>query len=121
MEQRSAPARPLWDRIQTACAERGWNAVRLERETGVTRQTIAKWKTAPRAPQAATVNTVARVLGIDLTEALRLAGVIPQEESATEESKDEWTLEEARAEIAKLQAKMDELLAREERRHDAAG
>ena len=84
MEQRSAPARPLWDRIQTVCAERGWNAVRLERETGVSRQTIAKWKTAPRAPQAATVNTVARVLGIDLTEALRLAGVIPSEEPEPE-------------------------------------
>lgn len=77
MEQSSAPARPLWDRIQTACAERGWNMSRLERETGVTRQTIAKWKTQPRPPQAGTVSTVAQVLGIDLQEALQLAGILP--------------------------------------------
>lgn len=88
--------------------------VRLERETGVRRSTVAKWKTSPRTPQAATVNTVARVLGIDTTEALRLAGVIPPDEPAAEEPKSEWTLEEARVEIAELRAEMERLRKRGE-------
>lgn len=85
MEPTSAPARPLWDRIQTLCASRGWSGVRLERETGVSRQTVNKWRTQPRPPQAATVNAVATVLGIPLEDALRLAGILPGEEQPPSE------------------------------------
>jgi hypothetical protein len=79
-QQRSAPARPLWDRITFECATRGWNTVRLERETGIPRQTINKWRTQPRTPHAENVNTVARVLDIDPVEALQLAGILPADE-----------------------------------------
>jgi transcriptional regulator with XRE-family HTH domain len=88
--------------------------VRLERETGVRRSTVAKWKTSPRTPQAATVNAVARVLGIDLTEALRLAGVIPPEGPAAEEVKDEPSLPEALAQLAALQARVARLEGRDQ-------
>lgn len=97
MEQRSAPARPLWDRIQTICADRGWSSVRLERETGVARQTISKWKTQPRTPQAATVNAVAQALGIEQEEALRLAGIL-----STSEPPEAEDVAELRAEVAEL-------------------
>ena len=102
MEQRSAPARPLWDRIQTICATRGWSATRLERETGIPRQTITKWKTAPRSPQAGNVHTVAKVLDIEPEEALRLAGIL-QPESDSEVAK-------LTAEVARLREEMDKLL-----------
>ena len=80
-EPRSAPARPFWDRIQTVCATRGWSTVRLERESGVSRTTINKWKTQPRKPLAATVNAVADALDIDRVEALELAGILNAEET----------------------------------------
>lgn len=78
-EQRSAPARPLWNLIQVETAKRGWSWTRLERETGIGRKTINNWRTQPRPPYADSVNAVARALDIDQMEALRLAGVIPSE------------------------------------------
>lgn len=112
MEQpRSAPARPLWDRIQAICAERGWSTVRLERETGVSRQTIAKWKTQPRAPQAATVNTVARVLGIEQEEALRLAGILSAEDE-TQPTALPPTVQQLAEQVARMQERIDELETR---------
>lgn len=101
-EQRSAPARRLWDRITFECATRGWNTVRLERETGIPRQTINKWRTQPRPPQAENVNTVARVLDIDPVEALRLAGILPSGEPDLSDRNVSWDelmelIEEARA------------------------
>lgn len=116
MEQRSAPARPLWDRIQAVCAERGWNTVRLERETGIPRQTINKWKTAPRSPQAATVNPVARVLDIKLEEALRLAGILPSEEEPERTATVEELAERTRELERELERRTRELKERDRER-----
>lgn len=108
MEQRSAPARPFWDRIQVELGIRGWNTSRLERETGVSRQTIAKWKTARRAPQTPTVQNVATTLGINLEEALRLAGVIPADQAEADEDRDAVVARLA-AQVAEIQRRLDEL------------
>lgn len=115
-KQRPAPARPLWDRITTICAERGWSTVRLESESGVARSTFGKWKTAPRAPTVGTVASVARVLDLDLEEALRLAGVLlPPEKTEDPE------LTEALAKVAELEAELEGLLARERKPGADAG
>lgn len=109
-QQRSAPARPLWDRIQFESATRGWSSVRLERETGVSRTTINKWKTQPRPPQAATVNTVAGVLGIDPVEALRLAGILPTDEPPIERDARNVSWDELIELIEDARARDDELV-----------
>ena len=95
---RTAPAWPLWGRITEIRSERGWTWARLERELdGVSRSTIDKWKVAPRSPQASTVSKVARALGIDLVEALRLAGILPAEPEDPGAAHEELV-----AEVAKL-------------------
>lgn len=123
MEPRSAPARPLWDRIQAVCAVRGWSTVRLERETGVSRTTIAKWKTQPRTPQAATVNTVARVLDIEQVEALRLAGILapgtPEPEQTSVDDDLAALLDEARDDPELYETLMDVRRDRKKRKERA--
>lgn len=109
-QQRSAPARPLWDRIQYICARRGWNTVRLERETGVSRTTINKWKTQPRPPQAATVNTVARVLDIDPVDALKLAGILPADTPEPERDDRTVSWDELLSLIEEAKANDDQLI-----------
>lgn len=124
MEPTSAPARPLWDRIQTACAERGWNGVRLERESGVARQTVNKWRTQPRPPQAATVNAVARALDIPPDEALRLAGILPADDQHARSVGSEEPsrpisaieLEELRDQLRQVQKRLDQIIGRDEQR-----
>lgn len=78
----SAPARPLWERIQIALAGKGWSASRLERESGVPRQTVARWKLKPGRPQAGSVKQVAEALDLNLEEALRLAGILTPDTDA---------------------------------------
>jgi transcriptional regulator with XRE-family HTH domain len=69
-------AYPLYERVERERVLRGWSSTKLHQETGVSRSTIAKWRTQQRPPQPATVFVVADRLGIDRTEALSLAGIL---------------------------------------------
>ncbi|GAA4225914.1 hypothetical protein GCM10022254_09020 [Actinomadura meridiana] len=57
--------------------EKGWSRVQLAKRAGVARTTVDGWKTNPRAPHVTTVTDVADALGVDRSEALRLAGLTP--------------------------------------------
>jgi transcriptional regulator with XRE-family HTH domain len=67
---------PLYERVERERALKGWSSTRLRAESGVSRSTIAKWRTQPNPPLPGTVNAVADALGIGREEALRLAGVL---------------------------------------------
>ena len=68
------PARRLWERVDSERAARGWTALDLERESGVDRGTVARWKTAKRAPLPETVIAIADALGVPRYDLLELAG-----------------------------------------------
>lgn len=74
-QRKTAPARPLWERLERIRLDRGWTKVQLARVAGVDRTTLDKWRHQPRSPQPPTVKAVAEKLGIDSDEALRLAGI----------------------------------------------
>lgn len=84
--------------------------MRLERETGVSRTTINKWKTQPRPPQAATVNTVAATLNIDPVEALQLAGILPTDEPPAERDAQTVSWDELMDLIEDAKARDDRLI-----------
>lgn len=70
----SAPALPLWHRIEEIRLRRGWSRTQLAHEIGMSRNTIDNWKKQANPPQAGTIRDVAEKLGIPHDEALRLAG-----------------------------------------------
>lgn len=49
----------------------------LHKRSGIARNTIDRWRTQPKPPQAGTVIAVADALGMDRTQALQLGGVMP--------------------------------------------
>ena len=75
-------AYPLYERVERERVLRGWSSTKLHQETGVSRSTIAKWRTQQRPPQPATVFAVADRLGISRTEALSLAGLLTDSRQA---------------------------------------
>lgn len=81
-EQTRAPARPLYDRLRRIQIDRGWTNVQLAEKAGVSRGTIANWRTQPRPPLPTTVKDVAERLGIPYREALELAGIDVAEDAA---------------------------------------
>jgi transcriptional regulator with XRE-family HTH domain len=74
-EAASAPARPLYDRVEQIRLKRGLSKIEIADLIGVARSTIDKWQRNRRPPGARTVKDVAERLGIDHDEALRLAGI----------------------------------------------
>lgn len=70
-------ARELYDLVQETRALKGWTAVRLHKESGVSRSTIDKWRTQQRPPLAGKVIAVADALGIERRRALELGHVLP--------------------------------------------
>jgi transcriptional regulator with XRE-family HTH domain len=95
----------------------------LAQAAGISYETLRALRTGEAQPTAATIHGLNRALlykdGAGI-EAL-LNGRDPEPIKPAEEPKDEWTLEEARAEIADLKAQMDELQARVKRHNDSAG
>ena len=69
------PAAPLYEAVTDALKRIGMTKVQLHQRSGVARSTIDGWKTRMTPPHAATVLNVARVVGIEDDEALRLAGL----------------------------------------------
>lgn len=69
------PAAPLYEAVAAALETTGMTKVQLHQRSGIARSTIDGWKTAARPPHAATVLAVAKVVGIEAEEALRLAGL----------------------------------------------
>jgi transcriptional regulator with XRE-family HTH domain len=76
MDETSAPARPLFDRIESIRANAGMTKTRLAEITGLPRATIDRWQDQPRPPLPESVMKVADALGINRDEALRLAGIL---------------------------------------------
>jgi hypothetical protein len=72
-----APALPLYQRVVAELATQGRSKTWLHQRTGVARNTVDNWAKQPRAPQAGTVLSVTRELGIADDEALELAGITP--------------------------------------------
>lgn len=66
----------LYERVNHERAKKGWTWARLQKETGVARSTVLKWRSQPNPPQPASVNAVSDALGIARDEALFLAGII---------------------------------------------
>src|SRR5690606_18912553 len=64
---------PLYEAVTDALKRIGMTKVQLHQRSGVARSTIDGWKTRMTPPHAATVLNVARVVGIEDDEALRLA------------------------------------------------
>lgn len=77
-EHARGPAFELHRRVLQEVALKGWTKSELRHKTGVARSTVEAWATQPRPPQPRTVNAVADALGIDRTEALRLAGILDE-------------------------------------------
>lgn len=76
-----APAAPLYELVTATLKITGITKAQLKQRSGVARSTIDLWRTQPRPPQPSTVLAVADALGIDRNEALRLAGVLDEEEA----------------------------------------
>lgn len=70
-----APAAPLYAAVEAALSAQGKTKTWLHETSGIARTTIDRWKTQKNPPLAATVVPVAKTLGIDEAEALRLGGV----------------------------------------------
>lgn len=118
----SAPARPLYDRIDLLRVRNGWTKVQVARVAGIDRGTLENWRKQPRTPMASTVKEVAERLGIPQDEALRLAGILPGEATepkpaAVDEQDDVFTPDEAelveriRRDPAKRRRLLDAILA----------
>jgi transcriptional regulator with XRE-family HTH domain len=73
----SPPAYALWLRLQEEMVRRGWNQDELSKRIGLSRQTLAAFRTNGRPPQARLIKQIADGLGIDEVEVARLAGVLP--------------------------------------------
>jgi transcriptional regulator with XRE-family HTH domain len=67
----------FWLRVRTEQAERGWNDLELQSQSGIPRGTVDRLKKGKRPPQPRVVNALADALGIDRGEAHRLARLLP--------------------------------------------
>ncbi len=68
---------PFWARAETLRGEQGLTIQELCSRSGVRRQTYAELKRTTRRPQRYIVSAVADTLGMDATEAMALAGLMP--------------------------------------------
>jgi transcriptional regulator with XRE-family HTH domain len=120
MKQQSAPARPLFDLVESIRVRAGWTKTRLSEMTGVPRTTIERWRDQPRSPLPETVTKVADALCINRDEALHAAGILEEDPAATEQRGQ--TVAELRARLAEVAAisegierRLAELEGRDER------
>lgn len=69
------PALPLYEAVMERLKATGTTKLQLHQRSGVARSTVDAWRTRLTTPQPSTVLSVARELGINEDEALRLAGL----------------------------------------------
>ncbi len=67
----------FWLRLEQARYEQRLSKADLHERTGIARTTIDNLQTSTRPPQPRIVHALADALGIDRTEAARLAGLLP--------------------------------------------
>jgi transcriptional regulator with XRE-family HTH domain len=108
-------AYPLWERVETARALKGWSSVRLHRETGVSRSTVAKLATQPKPPLPSTVCALADALGIPREEALKLSGFLGDARLPPPVADDDALPDMTRAERRWVIEKIQEMRASERR------
>lgn len=106
-----APALPLWELIETIRADRGWTWTQLARVAGVHRTTIDKWRHQPRSPHPPTVKQAAEGLGIDIQEAMKLAGIVPASDQQPEQGPSREPREEVETTSSDVRVARDEVLA----------
>ena len=75
----------FWLRVRNEQAARGWTDVELQERSGIPRGTVDRLAKGKRPPLARVVNSLADALGIDRTEAYRLAGRVPAADEAEAE------------------------------------
>ena len=107
MEKSSAPARPLFDLIESIRVRHGWTKTRLSEVTGLPRATIDRWQDQPRSPLPESVIKAADALGINRDEALYAAGILEYDPAATEQRGQ--TVAELRARLAEVNAVSEEI------------
>jgi transcriptional regulator with XRE-family HTH domain len=119
MDETSAPARPLFERIETIRANAGMTKSRLAEITGVPRGTVERWRDQKRPPLPESVMKVADALGIDRGEALRLAGVLdgvpPPADPGDVVAELRARLAESHATLAEIERRLAELEGRDRR------
>jgi transcriptional regulator with XRE-family HTH domain len=107
MDEPSAPARPLFDRIESIRANAGMTKTRVAELTGLPRATIDRWQDQPRPPLPESVIKAADGLGIDRNEALRLAGILDGPSPPAVNT--EQAVAELRAQLARISAASAEI------------
>lgn len=80
MPNSDGPAAPLYWRVEQERARLGWSATDLAQRSGVDRGTVHRMRTGRRAPLPVTVAALAQALSIDREEALRLAGLLNEDQ-----------------------------------------
>lgn len=78
--------------VADARRRRGYSQSRLASEVGVTRETVSRWENAAHRPDGHTVAAVARVLRLDVDEALIVARLKSAEPSAVADEEIERVL-----------------------------
>lgn len=106
-----APALPLWELLETIRVDRGWTWTQLARVAGVHRTTIDKWRIQPRSPHPPTVKQAAEGLGIDATEAMKLAGIVPASTEVTQQGPSREPREEVEVASSDVRVARDQVLA----------
>lgn len=76
------PGLPLVFRIEAYCAESGMTQTELAKQLGVGRGSFSRLRSQVRRPFVSTVGKIAAGIGLDLAEAMRLAGFEGSESSA---------------------------------------
>ncbi len=75
--RREGVAHSLWLRIEELRLARGMTKDDLHKASGVAKTTIDDLRSRTRAPHVRTVHALADAVGLDRTEATRLAGLLP--------------------------------------------
>lgn len=86
MEDKAAPARPLWDRLEHERSIKGWGVKELAERARLQRSVIYRLKTGTRPPWPETVVALADAIGIPRAEAVKLAGLTPDSDTRPDDN-----------------------------------
>jgi transcriptional regulator with XRE-family HTH domain len=79
MAQERGVAYEFWLKIENERVTRNWTQVELAKRAGLPTSTLNRLKMSTRKPYASTVARLADALNLDRTEAARLAGIVPND------------------------------------------
>ena len=76
------------DFVRLRREELNLDQIALARELGVQQQTVSKWEQAKTVPKPRRIRQLAKVLGVDISDLMRYAGYLPDEESEEVQAQD---------------------------------